>query len=131
MAAVSGLEDEDGTLQPLQPPALPLPLALPTLDLILLLSRLLGLMEEVAVVAAATRQEGNIDQSCRVDESPAKGNKGAIALKGMVDRRFFPSWTSESEKVHRGDTLGGIASQLCWPNNSPRPFCWERRIFVV
>ena len=24
----------------------------------------------------------------------------------------------------------GIASQLCWPINSPRTFCWERRVFV-
>jgi hypothetical protein len=52
-------------------------------------------MEEVAVAAAATRREGNIDRSSRVDESPAKGDKGAIALEGMVDRRFFPSWTSK------------------------------------
>jgi hypothetical protein len=38
-------------------------------------------MEEAAVAAAAaTRPEGNIDQSSRVDESPAKGEKGAIAL---------------------------------------------------
>jgi hypothetical protein len=29
-----------------------------------------------------------------VDESPTKGNKEAIALCGMVDRHFFPSWTS-------------------------------------
>ena len=131
MAAVSGLEDEDGTLQPPQPPALPLPLALPTMDLLSRLSGLLGPMEEVAVAAVATRQEGNIDRSSRVDESPAKGNKGVIALEGMVDRRFFPSWTSESEKVHRGDTRGGLASQLCWPINSPQPFCWERCVFVV
>ncbi len=131
MAAVSGLEDEDGTLQPPQPPALPLPLALPTLDLLSRLSGLLGPIEEVAVAAAATRREGNIDRSSRFHKSPAKGDKGAIALEGMVDRRFFPSWTSESEKVHRGDTRGGIASQLCLPINSPRPFCWERRVFVV
>ncbi len=131
MAAVSGLEDEDRTLQPPQPPALPLPLALPTLDLLLRLSELLGPMEEVTVAAAATRREGNIDQSSRVNESSAKGNKGAITLEMMVDRRFFPSWTSESEKVHRGDTRGGLASQLCWPINSPQPFCWERCVFVV
>ena len=122
MAAVSGLKDEDGTLQPPQPPALPLPLALPTLDLLLRLSGLLDPMEEVAVAVAAMRREGNIDRLSRVDESPAKGDKGAIALEGMFNRRFFPSWTSESEKVHRGDTRGV---------NSPRPFCWERRVFVV
>ena len=116
---VLGLEDEDGTLQPPQPPALPLPLALPTLDLLSCLSGLLGPMEEVAVAAAATRQDGNIDRSSQVNESPAQGNKGAIALEGMVDRHFFLSWTSQSEKVHRGDTMGGIASQLCWPFNSP------------
>ena len=77
---MSGLEDEDGTLQPPQPPTLPLPLALPTLDLLPRLSGLLGPMEEAAVAAAATRQEGNIVRSSRVDESPAKSDKGAIAL---------------------------------------------------
>jgi hypothetical protein len=92
---VSGLEDKDWTLQRPQPPTLPLPLVLPTLDLLSRLSRLLGPMEEVAVAAAAMRQEGNIDQSSRVDKSPAKCDKGAIALEGMVNRRFFPSWTSE------------------------------------
>ncbi len=61
VAALSGLKDEDGTLQPPQPPMLPLPLALPTLDLLSRLSGLLGPMEEVAVVMAAMRQEGNID----------------------------------------------------------------------
>ena len=91
VAALSGLKDEDGTLQSPQPPTLPLPLALPTLDLLSRLSRLLGPMEEAAVAAATTRQEGNINRSSRVDESPAKGDKGAIALEGMVDRRFFPS----------------------------------------
>jgi hypothetical protein len=101
------------------------------MDLLSRLSGLLGLMEEVAVAAAATRQEGIIGRSSRVDKSPAKGDKGAIALEGMVDRRFFLSWASELEKVHRGDTRGGIASQLCWPINSLRPFCWERCVFVV
>ena len=91
MAVVSGLEDEDGTLQPPQPPALPLPLALPTLDLLSRRSGLLDPMEEFAVAAVATRQEGNIDRSSRVNESPAKGDKGAIMLERMVDRRFFPS----------------------------------------
>ncbi len=71
---MSGLEDEDGTLQPPQPPTLPLPLALPTLDLLPHLSGLLGPMEEAAVAAAATRQLS------QVDESPAKSDKGAIAL---------------------------------------------------
>ncbi len=131
MATVSGLKDEDGTLQPPQPPALPLPLAFPTLDLLSRLSGLLGPMEEVAVAVAATRREGNIDRLSRVNKSPAKGDKGAIALEGIVDRRFFPSWMSESEKVHRGDTMGGIASQLCWPINSLRPFCWDCCVFVV
>ena len=70
---MSGLEDEDGTLQPPQPPTLPLPLALLTLDLLPRLSGLLGPMEEAAVAAAAMRRE-------RVDESPAKSDKGAIAL---------------------------------------------------
>jgi len=78
--AVSGLEDEDGTLQPQQPPTLPLPLALPKLDLLPRLSGLLGSMEEAAVAAAATRREGNIDRSSQVDESLAKSDKGAIAL---------------------------------------------------
>ena len=59
MAAVSGLEDKDGTLQPPQPLTLPLPLALPTLDLLSHLSGLLGPMEEGAVAVAATRREGN------------------------------------------------------------------------
>ncbi len=95
MVVVFALEVKDGTLQPPQPPTLPLPLAHPTLYLLLPLSRLLGPMEEVAVAAAATRQEGNIDQLSRVDEIPTKGDKGAIALEGMVDKRFFPSWTSE------------------------------------
>jgi hypothetical protein len=58
VAAVSGLEDEDGTLQPPQPPALPLPLAFPTLDLLSRLSGFLSPMEEVAVAAVATRREG-------------------------------------------------------------------------
>ena len=92
VAAVSGLEDEDGTLLPPQPPTLPLPLALPKLDLLPRLSGLLGPTEEAAAV---TRREGNIDRSSRGDESPAKGDKGAIVLEGMVDRRFFPSWTRE------------------------------------
>ena len=61
-------------------PTLPLPLALPTLDLLPRLSGLLGPMEEAAVAAVATRREGNIDRSSQVDESPAKGDKGAIAL---------------------------------------------------
>ena len=77
---MSGLEDKDGMLQPPQPPTLPLPLALPTLDLLPRLSGLLGPMEEVAVAAAAMRREGNIDRLGRVDESPAKSDKGAIAL---------------------------------------------------
>ena len=76
----SGGVREDGTLQPPQPPTLPLPLALPTLDLLPHLSGLLGPIEEAAVAAAATRREGNIDRSSRVNESPAKRDKGAIAL---------------------------------------------------
>ena len=80
LLAVSGLKDEDGTLQRPQPPTLPLPLALPTLDLLPRLSGLLGPMEEAAVAAAATRREGNIDRSSQVDKSPAKSDKGAIAL---------------------------------------------------
>jgi hypothetical protein len=55
VAAVPGLKDEDRTLQPPQPPTLPLPLALATLDLLSRLSELLSPMEEVAVAAAATR----------------------------------------------------------------------------
>ena len=90
MAAVPGLEDKDGMLQPPQPSTLPLPLALPTLDLLSCLSGLLGPMEEVAVAAAAMRREANIDRSSQVDKSPAKGDKGAIALERMVARRFFP-----------------------------------------
>ncbi len=80
LLAVSGLKDEDGTLQRPQPPTLPLPLALPTLDLLPRLRGLLGPMEEAAVAAAATRREGNINRSSQVDESPAKSDKGAIAL---------------------------------------------------
>jgi hypothetical protein len=95
VAAVLGLKDKDKMLQPPQPPTLPLPLALPILDLLSHLSGLLGLMEEVAVAAAAKRGEGIINRLSRVDESLAKGNKGAIAFEGMVDRRFFPSWTSK------------------------------------
>ena len=92
VAAVPGLEIEDGTLLP-PPPTLPLPLAPPRLDLLTRLSGLLGPTEEEEAAAAAEREDA-IDRSSRVDENPASGDNGAIALEGMVDRRFFPSRTS-------------------------------------
>ena len=61
MAEVLGLEDKHGTLQLPQPPTLPLPLALLTLDLQSRLSGVLGPIEEASVAAAAMRREGNID----------------------------------------------------------------------
>ena len=50
--------EEFRTLQPPQPPTLPLPLALPTLDLLPRLSGFLGPMEEAAVAAAAAAAGG-------------------------------------------------------------------------
>ena len=94
VAAVPGLEIEDGTLLP-PPPTLPLTLAPPRLDLLPRLSGLLGpTEEEEEEAAAAAEREDAIDRSSRVDENPASGDNGAIALEGMVDRRFFPSRTS-------------------------------------
>jgi hypothetical protein len=54
---------------------------------------LLGPAEEEEAAAAAEREDA-IDRSSRVDENPASGDNGAIALEGMVVRRFFPPRTS-------------------------------------
>ena len=76
LPAVSGLEDEDGTLQRPQPPTLPLPLALPTLDLLPRLRGLLGPMEEAAVAAATSIDRA---ESTKV---PPKATRGRSRSEG-------------------------------------------------
>jgi hypothetical protein len=52
----------------------------------------------VTSAAAWRRRVGGGSAAARqrdIDKIPAKGNKGAIALCGMIDRHFFPSWTSK------------------------------------
>jgi hypothetical protein len=42
------------------------------------------------------------------------------------------AWGSMGLIKYEKVLIRGIASQLRWPIiNSPRPFCWERRVFVV
>jgi hypothetical protein len=91
VVAVPGLEEGDFTLLPSLPTLAP-PLAPPRLDLLPRLSGLLGPMEEDK--AAAAERDDAINQSSRVDKNPTSGNNRAIALEGMVDRRFFLPWTS-------------------------------------
>jgi len=111
VAAVPGLEIEDGTLLPPRP-TLSLPLAPPRLDLLPRLSGLLGPTEEEEAAAAAAEREDAIDRSSRVDENPASGDNGAIALEGMVDRRFFPSRTSGPPFFLVGIVLVHFSSKL-------------------
>ncbi len=75
MAAVSG---EDGTLQLPKPATLPLPLALPTLDLLSCLRGLLGPMEEAAVAARPRVERATSINQAESTKVPPKATRGQL-----------------------------------------------------